>query len=62
MELQLARVRYDFVLVSDRCSNIPQGVDTIHLELFDEKAFTADDKIAWTLINVRHGQNSVQSL
>ncbi len=28
-------------------SSLPNGVDTIHIELYDECAFTMDEKIAW---------------
>ncbi|XP_001196148.2 toll-interacting protein [Strongylocentrotus purpuratus] len=32
--------------------NLGQGIDSVHIELFDEKAFTTDNKIAWALITV----------
>lgn len=32
--------------------NLGQGIDSVHLELFDEKAFTTDNKIAWALVTI----------
>ncbi|XP_063970853.1 toll-interacting protein B-like [Lytechinus pictus] len=32
--------------------NLGQGIDSVHIELFDEKAFTTDNKIAWALITI----------
>lgn len=31
---------------------LPQGVENIYVEIFDEKSFTSDDRVAWAYINV----------
>lgn len=31
---------------------MPIGVDTIHIEIYDERAFTNDEKVAWALYTI----------
>ena len=31
---------------------MPDGVDTIHIEIYDERAFTNDEKVAWALLTI----------
>lgn len=34
------------------CSLLPQGVNTIWVEIFDERSFTMDELIAWTQVTI----------
>lgn len=42
-------IKSDFNLVF---SLLPQGINTISIEIFDERSFTVDEMIAWTQITI----------
>lgn len=31
---------------------LPSGVDNMYVEIFDEKSFTSDDRVAWAYVNI----------
>ena len=33
-------------------STLPRGVDSFSVEIFDEKSFTTDERIAWAVLNI----------
>lgn len=33
-------------------ATLPRGVDSFSVEIFDEKSFTADERIAWAVLNI----------
>lgn len=33
-------------------SYLPNGLDAFHIEIYDERAFSGDEKVAWALHNI----------
>jgi len=45
-------VNHDCFLTDLGYSLIPQGIQTINIEIFDERSFTMDELIAWTQVTI----------
>ena len=49
------RFRRDYRLLNHSktfYSTLPRGVDSFSVEIFDEKSFTTDERIAWAVLNI----------